>query len=267
MAPDFRQALRTLTKSPGFSALVVAVLAIGIGANTAIFSIVNGVVLRPLPFTDASRLVSVDATIRNQPDDLSYPDFLDLHAQATMFDRLAVYTTAAVTLTGVGDATSLPCAIVSSDLFPLLGVTPLRGRTFSADEDKPGAQRSVILTEALWNTRFSRQEDVVGRTIVLDGDPFVVVGVMPSAFEFPFDAEDPPQVWLPVHASRFAAQWSEQRNASFLKGIGHLRDGASVASAQAETTTIAARLAAQYPRDQSRGLLVRPFQDVLVKDY
>ena len=102
MHTDLRQALRTLLKSPGFSALVVVVLAVGIGANTAIFSIVNGVLLRPLPFPHADRLVAVDTTTRNQPDDTSYPDFLDWHAQAKAFERLAVYSTAAVTLTGSG---------------------------------------------------------------------------------------------------------------------------------------------------------------------
>jgi putative ABC transport system permease protein len=267
MVSDFRQAVRTLSKSPGFSALVVAVLAVGIGANTAIFSIVNGVLLKPLPFAGASRIVAVDTTLRNQPGNTSYPDFLDWHAQATGFDRLAAYSGAIVTLTGAGDAVAVPCTVVSPDLLPMLGVAPLRGRLFGEDDDKPGAPRTAILTESLWTTRFSRDEATIGKTIVLDGDPFLVVGIMPRGFEFPFDAEEPAQLWMPVRASRYAGQWADLRSASFMKGIGRLREGVSLATAQAEMTTIANRLAAQYPRNQSRGVLVRPFQEVLVKNY
>src|SRR5262245_32688450 len=148
MAPDFRQALRTLTKSPGFSALVVAVLAIGIGANTAIFSIVNGVLLKALPFADASRLVAVDTTVRGEPDNTSYPDFVDWRAQAASFDKLAVFTGAGVTLTGVGEAKGLPVTIVSSDLLSLLGVSPLRGRLFGPEDDAAGAPRQAVISEA-----------------------------------------------------------------------------------------------------------------------
>jgi putative ABC transport system permease protein len=267
MFAELRQAFRTLRKSPGFSALVIIVLAVGIGANTAIFSIVNGVLLRPLPFTDASRLVAVDTTTRNEPDDTSYPDFLDWRAQTTTLDRLAAYTGAAVTLTGAGDAASLTCAVVTADLFPMLGVPPLRGRVFGPDDDKAGAPRTTILSEGLWTRRFARDPGIVGRSITLDGEPFVVVGVMPARFEFPIDAEDPVQLWMPVNASRFAAQWATQRNASFLKAIGHLRAGSDLAAAGAELSTIAGRLAQQYPRNKSRGVLVRPFQHVLVQDY
>jgi putative ABC transport system permease protein len=264
---DFRQAFRTLLKSPGFSALVVVVLAVGIGANTAIFSIVNGVLLKPLPFAHADRLVSVETTIRNQPDNTSYPDYLDWRAQATSFDALAVWTGNGSTLTGFGDAKGLPSAVVSPELLSMLGVPPLRGRVFTADDDKPGAQRTVVIAESLWNKTFSRDEHTVGRSITLDGDPFLVIGIMPASFEFPFDAEDPAQIWIPVRASRFAANWAEQRNASFLHGLGRLKAGATITSAQADLSTIAGRLAEQYPRNKSRGVLVRPYQDVLVKDY
>ncbi len=267
MIADLRQSCRSLRSSPGFSALVIVVLAVGIAANTAIFSVVNGVLLRPLPFTDADRLVAVDTTTRNQPDDTSYPDFLDWHAQMTTLDRLAVYTSAAVTLTGAGDAASLTCAIVTSDLFPMLGVTPLRGRVFTADDDKPGAARTVILSEGLWARQFGSNPGIIGSSITLDGEPFTVVGIMPASFEFPIDAEDPPQVWLPVNASRFAEQWATQRNASFLKGIGHLRPGSTIAAAQAEMSTIAGRLGQLYERNKSRGVLVRPLQAVLVAEY
>jgi putative ABC transport system permease protein len=264
---DLRQAFRAFRKSPGFSALVVVVLAVGIGANTAIFSIVNGVLLKPLPFAGAARLVAVDSLTRNEPDTSSYPDFLDWHARATTFDRLAAYDTAAITLTGVGDATSLSCSMVSADLFPMLGVAPLQGRVFTVEDDGAGATRTVLLTEGLWAQRFSRDPGIVGRSITLDGDAFVVIGVMPARFQFPFDSEDPPQAWIPIKASRFAAQWAEQRNASFLRVIGRLRDGVPLQRAQSELSTIADALAAQYPRSKGRGILIRPFQEVLVANY
>ena len=270
MHTDLRQALRTLLKSPGFSALVVVVLAVGIGANTAIFSIVNGVLLRPLPFPHADRLVAVDTTTRNQPDDTSYPDFLDWHAQAKAFERLAVYSTAAVTLTGSGPAISVASGIVTSDLFEMLGVAPVRGRLFTSNDDKRGAARTVIVSDALWSSRFSRDAGIVGRSIVIDAEPFTVVGVMPSSFEFPFDAEDPPQLWMPVYASRFAAQWADQRNASFLKGLGLLHQGVAPQAAQAELVTIEEQIVAKTDRSESRGarsVIVRPFHDVLVKNY
>ncbi|HEV3056914.1 MAG TPA: ABC transporter permease [Vicinamibacterales bacterium] len=262
-----RQAIRTLRKSPGFSALVVIVLAVGIGANTAIFSIVDGVLLKPLPFAGAGRLVAVDTVKNNEPDDSAYPDFVDWRAQVRSFDRLAAYATAAVTLTGVGDAASLPCAVVSSDLFPMLGVRSLLGRAFTTDDDKPGAARTAVLAESTWTKYFSRDPAIVGRSIVLDGDAFTVIGVMPASFEFPFDGEDPSQLWIPIRASRFASQWADQRGAQFLKVIGRLRDGVDLPAAQADATTVAAGIAAQYPETRNRGVVVRPFRDVLVKDY
>jgi len=261
---DLRQALRVLLKAPGFSILIVAVLALGIGANTAIFSIVNGVLLKPLPFAHADRLVAVQTTVRNEPDDTSYPDFLDWRAQSKSFDALAVYTTAGITMTGIGEAQSLAIAIVTPDLFPALGATPARGRVFSANDDNTGAPRTVILASAFWRSRFNSDPNILGRSITLDGDPFTVIGVMPASFEFPFDAEDPPQLWVPVNASRFAAQWASQRNASFLKGIGLLKAGAAPATADAELATIESHI---RERDGSRSVIVRPLQDVLVKDY
>jgi len=261
---DLRQALRVLLKAPGFSILIVAVLALGIGANTAIFSIVNGVLLKPLPFAHADRLVAVQTTVKNEPDDTSYLDFQDWRAQAKSFDALAVYTTAAITMTGVGDAQSLPIAIVTPDLLPSLGATPTIGRVFSQDDDKKGATRTTILASSLWASRFGSDPNIVGRSITLDGDPFTVIGVMPAAFEFPFDAEDPPQMWLPVNASRFASQWASQRNASFLKGIGVLKPGVARGTAEAELATIESHI---KDRTGSHSVLVRPLQDALVKDY
>jgi predicted permease len=267
MFSDLRQAIRTLTASKGFSLLIVGVLAVGISANAVMFSIVNGVLLKPLPLADPQRLVSVETTIRGEPDGTSYPDFLDWRAQTSSFDALAVFAQNGTTLTGVGEAKSFTSLVVSPELLSLLGVAPLRGRVFTADDDKPGAPRTAIIAESVWEKVFNRDENIIGRPVTFQGDPFTIVGVMPASFEFPFDTEEPTLVWMPVRASRFSANWAEQRNASFLHGIGRLKPGSSLPSAQADLSTIAGRLAAQYQRNQSRGIVVRPYRDVLVKDY
>jgi putative ABC transport system permease protein len=269
MFTDLRYALRLLLKAPGFTAIVVLVLTLGIGANTAIFSIVNGVLLKPLPFADAAQLVAIDTTVRNEPDDTAYLDFLDWRAQATTIDRMAAYATAAVTLTGRGQAASIPTAVVTADLFPLLGIAPIQGRVLTPADDARGATRTAVISETLWAQRFSRDPSIVGRAVVLDGDPIVVVGVMPARFEFPFDAENPPQIWMPIMTSRFSLQWADQRGASFLKAIGHLRSGSRLPAAQAEMSEIAARVNAANPQDgrSARGVMIRPFQDMLVRNY
>jgi predicted permease len=269
MFTDLRQAFRLIFKSPGFSALIVVVLALGIGANTAIFSIVNGVLLKPLPFAAASRLVALDTTVRNEPDDSAYLDVLDWRTQSQTVEDIAAYATAAVTLTGHGEAASIPMAVVTPGLFPLLGVAPIAGRALRQADDTHGAERTAVISEALWTRSFGRDVSVVGKTALLDGDPITIVGVMPARFEFPFDTENPPQVWMPVLASRFSAQWADQRGASFLKAIGRLRPGVALPAAQAELSAVAARVSAANPQigASARGIMARPFQDVLVKNY
>jgi putative ABC transport system permease protein len=267
MFTDLRQALRLLLKSPGFSALIVIVLALGIGANTAIFSIVNGVLLKPLPFAEAARLVAVETTVRNEPDDSAYLDVLDWHAQSATIDHIAAYATAAVTLTGHGEAASIPMAVVTPEIFPLLGVQPIAGRVLGPADDLHGAERTAVISETLWARYFARDGSILGKTALLDGDPIVIVGVMPARFEFPFDTENPPQIWMPVLASRFSAQWADQRGASFLKVIGRLHPGVALPAARSELSAIAARIDAANPRNGSHGVAVRPFQDLLVKNY
>jgi putative ABC transport system permease protein len=268
MITDLRQAFRTLRKSPGFTALVIVVLAVGIGANTAIFSIVDGVLLKPLPFANASRLVAVTTTLKGEPDDTAYLDFVDWRAQTKTLERLAAYTGAAATLTGTeGPALSVPIAVVTSDLMPMLGVRPALGRVFLPDDDKKGAPRTVILSDDLWAKRFNRDRGIVGRHIVIDTEPFEVVGVMSPEFQFPIDAEDPVQLWTPVYASRFAASWADQRGASFLKSIGLLKPGLAPETAQAELVPIEDRIDKDSGRTGARSVTVHPFQDVLVEDY
>src|SRR4051794_17942222 len=156
MFTDLRQALRLLLKSPGFSALIVIVLALGVGANTAIFSIVNGVLLKPLPFADGSRLVAIDTTVRNEPDDSAYLDVVDWRAQSNTVEQITAYATAAVTLTGHGEAASIPMAVVTPDLFALLGVAPIAGRVLAPTDDAHGAERTAVISETLWSRYFAR---------------------------------------------------------------------------------------------------------------
>src|SRR5476649_818940 len=163
MLTDFRQAARLLRKSPGFSALIVIVLALGIGANTAIFSIVNGVLLKPLPFADATHLVAIDTTVRSEPDDSAYLDVIDWRAQATTVDHIAAYATAAVTLTGHGEAASIPMAVVTPDIFPLLGVAPIAGRVLQPADDAHGAERTAVISETLWTRSFGHDASIIGR--------------------------------------------------------------------------------------------------------
>src|SRR5437867_1981608 len=195
MFTDLRQALRTLIASKGFSALVIAVLAVGIGANTAIFSIVNGVLLKPLPFADAERLVSIVTLLRGEEEpDASFPDFVDWRAQTKTMDRMAAYAGNGVTMTGRGEAVTLQIANVTSHLFSLLGAQAIVGRTLNAGDDRKGAEPVVVIAESTWASRFGRRPSIVGETVTLDGKSCTVVGVMPATFRFPFLAE-PVEAW------------------------------------------------------------------------
>jgi putative ABC transport system permease protein len=269
MFTDLRQALRTLIKSPGFSAIVVIVLAVGIGANTAIFSIVNSVLLKPLPFPTASRLVSISALVRGEEENsASFPDVRDWRAQSKTMDAMAVYTGYAVTMTGNGDAVSLDVIVTTGEFFPMLGATPLLGRTIDTRDDPKGAEPVVVLSEAAWAKHFGRRPSIVGEAVTLAGVRCTVIGVMPAAFQFPIQAE-PIEAWLPVNAVQFVAQFGDQRGTHMARAVGRLAPGATVEQATSEMETIAARLAKEYPatnavRPTAR---VRPLQDLLVRDY
>jgi putative ABC transport system permease protein len=268
MSTDLRQALRVLTKSPGFTALVVAVLAIGIGATTAIFSIVDGVLLKPLPFADPTRIVAVETLVRGEPDETSYPDLQDLRATAKTLDRIGASTSMPATLTGRGEATVLDAAEVAGSFFETLGVRPLAGRTLTPGDDHAGAPNVAVISAALWSSRFASDPAVVGAPVTLEGQPFTIVGIMPATFEFPFD-QDKVQIWLPMHSNPLAAQFAGQRGASMLHVIGRLAAGATIEQARAELTTIVERLAKTYPDSNGtrNGVRVQPLQERLVQQY
>ena len=251
MIQDIKFGLRMLVKSPSLSIVATIALALGIGANTAIFSVVNAVLLRPLPFPDSSKLVALFETLPEKgrmSGSHSYPNFFDLRAQATTFDKLACYHDADFIMTGRGEPARLPAAVVAADLFPLLGVKPIYGRTFVPDDDKPTETgRVVILSEQLFHQRFNSDPSIVGQSITLAGVNFTVVGVMPASFEFPIQ-NDPVQLWTTIAGDASGEEpITSQRGAHFLRVIGRLKPNVTPEQAQSELTAIAARLEKQYP--------------------
>ena len=267
-ASDVRFAFRTLAKSPGFTAVVVLTLAVGIGANTAIFSVVNAVLLRPLPFVAPDRLMSVASMRRgNVPDNASYPDFADWRAENHVFSEMTAYTTDNFTLTGQGEAMHIQGAVVSAYLFSLLGVKPILGRAFLPNEDKlPSANGgfAIILSHRLWRQHFNADPGVVGRTIEIDDRDFTVVGVAPPEFQFPIQGEAV-DFWMTVAIYFVSAPGqlsdAEQRGAHFLDVIARLKPRVSRAEAQAEMSTIVSRLNKQYAGNAPRGVEVVPEND------
>jgi predicted permease len=247
---DVKFALRQLRKSRGFAATVIVTLALGIGANTTVFSIVDAVLLRPLPYHQPQRLVEVRTSEwgEYQGSNVAYPDFFDWRAQNHSFERLVSYHDTSLTLTGVERAVHLDGEVVSADLLPLLGIQPQLGHGFSAEDEKQGT-RVALISHALWVEQFGADPSIVGRAMHLSGDAFTIIGVMPATFRFPVTApensfwttlavDDDPQNPKPVTASR---------GTHFLNVMGRLRPRVTVAQADAEMKAIAARLAKQYP--------------------
>lgn len=253
---DIRFGLRMLLKSPSISIVATIALALGIGANTAIFSVVNAVLLRPLPFPDSDSLVAVFETDTQRGllrGSHSYPNFMDLRSQNTVFERVASYHSADYILTGRGEPARLQGSVVTADLFPLLGVAPMLGRTFLPDEDKPSdSGRVVILSQSLFQKRFNADPSILSQAITLDGRSFTVVGVMPASFEFPIQ-NDPVELWTTIAGDASGTQpVTGQRGAHFLSVIGRLKPGVTQEQAQAEVGAIAARLEQQYPDTNTR---------------
>jgi len=261
---DLRYAARLQRKNPGFTIVAVIALALGIGANTAIFSVVNTVLLRPLPYKDPERLVMVweDATKQGYPRDTpAAANFVDWRDQNQVFEGMAAIYDTSFNLTGAGDPERLEGRSVSANLFPLLGVEPQLGRVFTAAEDQPGAQHVVLLSYALWQRRFGGDQGIVGQSLTLNGESYVVVGVMPARFQFP-SSDD--QAWVPIALSQEDAG---NRNRHYLQVLARLKPGVSLAQAQSEMSTIAARLQQQYPESNTDlGAAVQPLHEHLVGD-
>jgi putative ABC transport system permease protein len=250
---DVRYALRQLRKSPTFAAAVVLTLALGIGANTAVFSVVNAVILRPLPYPEPDRLVSVQSRdIRGTPHprSLSYPDFFDFRKYNHVFEQIVCYHDSDFTLSGPGMPVHLPGEAVSADLFSLLKIQPVLGRGFLRQEEKAG-QRVVVLSHRLWKEQFGGDPYIIGRSIILGTQLYTVVGVMPAGFVFPV-GNTRVSLWTTLArdaTADTATPMTEQRGARLLDAIARLKPGVSVDAARVQLDTVAAALAKQYPDD------------------
>ena len=244
----FRFSFRQLRKSPSFAIAAIVTLALGIGATTAIFSLVNAVLLKPLPYPQADRLMSIKQEDHSSgaaiPTSLSYPDYFDWRARNRTFSGLASYTGANMTLTGVGEAQRVGAYQVSSNLFQVLGVAPMLGREFRWDEERAG-NRAVMLSYPLWYLRFGGEKNVVGRQVMLDGQPYTLAGVMPPKFHFP--AGTAVEAWTSIaSAAEGATPETTQRGAKELDVIGRLKPGVSMEQARADLTSVTRGLAQQY---------------------
>jgi putative ABC transport system permease protein len=249
---DLRYALRSVFKQPVFSAVVVLTLALGIGANTAIFTVVNAVVLRPLPFQNADRLAMIWTTKdTNQEQPLSFADFNDLKNQTKSFSAVGAASPLwNFTLTGGPEPEPLQGMYVSANMFELLRVAPERGRNFSGDEDRIGGAPVAIISHSLWERRFGADQNIVGKPITLSGVTGTVIGVMPASFQL---LDPAAEVWVPLSQNQFA---SSARNVRLLSAVARLADDLKPAAANSELSTIAASWAAQYP-DSNGGVAMR----------
>jgi putative ABC transport system permease protein len=252
---DLRHAAGRLARSPGFCAVVLATLAVGIGANLAIFGVVDRLLLRPLPYPDAERVVmlwSVQAAKGEERGQVSYPDVHDWRAQARSFEALAPFDDGSLVLSVGGDPERLPAALVGRGFFRALGVEAALGRTFVDDEDRPGRNQVVVVSDALWR-RLGGDPAIVGRVITVSGVPHEVVGVLPAGYEPPpASVIEEPAIYKPLAREYDPARHS----ARHMRAIGRLRAGVGLAQAQAEMDAVAAGLARALP-DQNQGIGVR----------
>src|SRR5215204_5662038 len=243
---DMRYGVRTLVKSPAFTVVAVLSLALGIGANTAIFSVVNGILLRPLPYPESERMVAVWHT----PPQESFPgmtrfsvspgNYLDWKEQSRAFEQMAIYQYAGLSLSGGGDPMPVTGASVSSDFFSVLRTQVEKGRAFTPDEEQQGREQVVVLGHGLWRRAFGANPNLVGQTVSLNSRTFTVVGIMPAGFEFPAEAE----LWVPL---AWDAAERQTRSIHDYLVVARLKRDASLAQSQAEMSTISDRLEQQYP--------------------
>jgi putative ABC transport system permease protein len=268
---EIRHALRSLARSPGFTAVTVVTLALGIGANVAIFSVVDAVLLRPLPFPEPDELTTVwlhNPAQGIDEDITSYPSFLDWREGGSSFERMVGVRGLSVNLTGAageagGEAEELRGAAVTEGFFSMLGVAPALGRGFSDREGVDGDTRVTVLSHELWTRRFGADRSILGRAIRLGGEPYRVVGVMPPGARFPEDAE----LWMPLSFDGPLQGLREARGALFLPVYGRLSDGVTLARAQAEMDAVAARLEERYPdANAGTGILLEPLAETVVGD-
>jgi predicted permease len=249
---DLRYGVRVLAKSPGFSLIAILTLALGIGANTAIFSVVNGVLLNPLPFHDPHQLVSMFQEIPNfKNGSISYPNFIDWRRMNTTFAGMAAYRSVGFNLSGNGEPERLHGEMISSGFFEILGVNPLMGRTFTADEDRLGANPTAMITEGLWQRKFGGRKDIIGQRMVLDDVGRTIIGVVPSSFHLRiqnFQRGGPMnEVYVPVGEYNEPKFYGERGAGWGLDAIGRLKPGVTLQQAREDMDRVSGDLTAAYP--------------------
>jgi putative ABC transport system permease protein len=261
---DLRIAVRSIARRPVFALVAVATLALAMGATTALFSVVEGVLLRPLPYPDSARIVSVWQTARDNPQpnaggSVSHVNFLDWQRAASSFESAALYTGASYIVTGGSDTSVVPGADVTSDFFKVFGVALVRGRTFTPAEMSAHGPRVVVVSEGFWRDRLGARPDVIGSTVEISSRPWEVVGVAPAGFAFPRNAE----LWTPVQNDDQACG----RDCVFLNGIARLKPGVSVGAARQELRAVAQRLESAYPAaNRNTTIALTTLQDEIVGD-
>ncbi|HEY0874694.1 MAG TPA: ABC transporter permease [Vicinamibacterales bacterium] len=259
---DVRYAIRMLLRNPGFTAIALMTFAIGIGANTAVFSVFNAVLLRPLPYPDADRITMMWLDNRPQgikEDIASYPIYRDWREQNTVYEHVAAFRSAAFTLTGAGEPERIDGALTTANFHDVIGLKPVLGRLYSEEHETPGNDAVVVLSYGLWQRQFGGVPDVLGRTMTLNGVPHEIIGVMPAELRVPSTA----QLWKPLAPSE---QQREARGSFWLPIIGRLKPGVSVEQAQTEMSGIAARLEQTYPVQAGFGANIVALHEQIVGD-
>ena len=261
---DIKYGVRGLLKKPGFTVIALITLALGIGANTAIFSVVNAVLLRPLQFKDPEQLVLVweDASFAGFPRNTPAPaNYVDWKNQSQSFADMAASAETSFNITGDGEPERVAAFAVTANFFPLFGVQPLLGRNFLPEEDRPGASKVTLLSHSLWQSRYGGDKQILNRDILLNGEKHTVVGVMPPGFQF---IESEVRVWVPI---AFEPEDLANRGGHYLNVVARLKPGVSLDQAQADMNAVMARLAKDYPEDTMEGKLgavVMPMREQLV---
>jgi predicted permease len=265
---DLRYGLRMLRKNPGFTAIALLTLAIGIGANTAVFSIVNGVLLNSLSFRDPDKLVVLFESKPNfKEGSISYPNFLDWQRDNHSFTSIAAYRPDSFILTGAGEPEQLRGEMVSADFFSILGVKPVIGRMFASQEDQLGAGHVVLVSSAFWKRKLASAPNIVGQSVVLDGEGYTIIGVIPESFHLLLpNFQDNKDLYVPI------GQWSypdlrDRSHALGMKAIGRLKPGVTLAQARADMDSVAQNLAAAFPQaDAGEGALLVPLKQKMIGD-
>jgi putative ABC transport system permease protein len=272
MLHDIRYALRVLRKNPGFTAVVVLILTIGIGANTAIFSVINAALLRPLPYHEPDRLVMVWSTFLKQglaQIPMSAADFTDIRDQNHVFEQLAALylDRSDFNFTGHGEPERIHAIAISAELFSMLGVRPATGRNFLTEEGRAGRESVAIVSDGFWRRRFGADPGLLGKSVTLDGQPYRVVGIMPQGFSFPppmtFMSNELPndcEVWLPLVLDR------SNRDYHPLAGVARLQRGVKIEQARAEVTGLARRLEQEHAKSNAGiGGTISPMSEQVVE--